>query len=362
MAGIYVHVPFCHAKCAYCDFYSIADRRRTEAYVEAVGKEYKARQSELGDYSVDTLYFGGGTPSILRDEEFGRLTAFFPKTEETTMEVNPEDVSVPRAAIWGRLGVNRISMGVQSLVDAELRSVGRRHSAEDALRAIGAIRNGGIGNISCDLIYGLPGQTADSWEYSLRRLLDTGIGHLSAYSLTFEEGTLLTRKRDQGMIKEAPEELTEEMYVSLCRIAKEYGFEHYEISNFALPGLCSRHNSSYWTGSPYLGLGPGAHSLDKDGIRRFVPPSVKDYIKDPESAATIDEETAADRVNDKIMVSLRTAKGLNLDDFHAQDRRLILKNCEEHLRLGNLQQLGTYLYIPESRWLISDMIIGDLFI
>ncbi|MDE6121249.1 MAG: coproporphyrinogen III oxidase family protein, partial [Muribaculaceae bacterium] len=191
MAGIYVHVPFCHAKCAYCDFYSLADTRRPGAFVEAVEREFQRRAGELGDSPVRTIYFGGGTPSILPGELFARLASFFPvaEAEEFTIEVNPEDVSPAAVGMWRNAGVNRVSIGIQSLVDTELRAVRRRHSAREAVRAIAMLRQGGISNISGDLIYGLPGQTPLSFKFSLDRLLETGISHLSAYNLGIEPGT-----------------------------------------------------------------------------------------------------------------------------------------------------------------------------
>lgn len=363
MAGIYVHVPFCHAKCAYCDFYSLANTRFMRAYTAAVIAEWNSRKGEIGGESVRTLYFGGGTPSILPPEDFQRIASLFPaeNLEEFTIEVNPEDVNPDRVLAWKAVGVNRVSMGVQSLVDEELKFVGRRHSSVEALEAIDCLRAGGICNISCDLIYGLPMQTLDSWALSLDTLLDKNIQHLSAYCLSYEPGTRLTMKRDRGEIMEADEELIADMYGMLCEKAAQKDFRHYEISNFALPGFHSRHNSSYWDSTPYLGLGPGAHSLGADGVRRYVPSDIKAYVAHPEEAAVVDEEDEIDRFNDLILISLRTARGLHVDAVPSEYYSGFMASAKTHMADGRLVVAGGYMRIPEELWLISDMVIRDLF-
>lgn len=364
MAGIYVHVPFCHSKCAYCDFYSQANIRTMPGYAAAVAREWNARRSELRHEPVRTIYFGGGTPSILPDADIAAIAALFPlgDVEEFTIEVNPEDVATERVTHWRLCGVNRVSMGVQSLIDSELQAVGRRHSADDALRAIDALLHGGISNISVDLIYGLPGQTLDSWKYSVDTLLATGIRHLSAYCLSYEQGTRLYKLREQGRLTEASDELIEQMYLYLCPAAAEAGFDHYEISNFALPGYASRHNSAYWNLTPYLGLGPGAHSLDAEGTRRLVPPSLKDYIATPENSAIIDKESATDRINDLIFISLRTAHGLDTQSLCEPYRSAVERAALPFIERGLLRNTGTRLTIPESRYLVADSIIRELLV
>ncbi len=362
MAGIYVHVPFCTVKCAYCDFYSVARPDMAERYLDAVGCEYDARRHELGEESVETLYFGGGTPSLLSPEQFGRLASYFDKSRvgEFTIEVNPDDVTAERVDAWIDAGVDRISIGVQSLCDEELRIVGRRHDARQALEAIALLREKGIGNISGDLIYGLPGQTLDSFRRSLDGLFEAGITHLSAYCLSYEEGTLLWRRLQEGRVVPADDELIINMYGALCDKARAAGFEHYEISNFALPSRRSRHNSSYWRGVPYLGLGPGAHSLGYDGIRRYVPSDIRAYINDPEHAAVADIEDDTDRANDRIMVSLRTVEGLDLSSFDASQRHEIVSAATSWIESGDLMPTDTGYAIREKSWLVSDAIIRDL--
>lgn len=363
---IYVHIPFCHCKCAYCDFYSTPDTRRMEAVVERIVEEYSLRADELGGGPSRTLYFGGGTPSILPPELFKRLAErlYRPgETEEFTIEVNPEDVTAEAVAYWRECGVNRVSMGIQSLRDAELRAVGRRHSAAEAIAAIHTLRDGGIDNLSCDLIYGLPEQSAETWRESVEGLLEERPEHISAYCLSYEEGTVLTRRLEQGRIEAASDELIEEMYSYLCARLREEGYEHYEISNFALPGRRSRHNSAYWTGVAYLGLGPGAHSLDFRGVRRFNPPDVRKYTdpSGPFPVAVVDEEDDTDRLNDKIITALRTAEGLQLEGaLSGPECEELMERASGFIRRGELIAKDGRLSIPEESWLRSDAILRKL--
>ncbi len=361
MAGIYVHVPFCHAKCAYCDFYSVAAVRHADAYVDAVIREYAMRHHELGDCKVSTLYFGGGTPSVLTAEQIRRLsdTLINPGIEEFTIEVNPEDVSEANAAAWRKAGINRVSMGVQSLVDAELRIINRRHTAADALKAVSILGEAGFSNISLDLIYGLPGQTAESFMKSVDGCVSSGITHLSAYILSYEPKTLLMRKLERGEVEEASGETIEEMYGLLCAYMSDAGYEHYEISNFALPGMRSRHNSAYWDLTPYLGLGPAAHSLGADGVRRYHEPDIKSYLIYPE-LVTVDAESDNERMNDLIMISLRRPEGLYLSALPVNKTEEVLEAAGAHLDNGNLIMADGCLRIPESRWLRTDSVVRDL--
>ena len=363
LAGmIYIHVPFCTVKCAYCDFYSVARPDMADAFVDAVAVEYAARKDELDGCRPSTLYIGGGTPSLLNPGCFRRLVEGVgnPSVEEFTVEVNPDDVDRQHIEAWLAAGVNRVSMGVQSLEDAELKAVGRRHDSRQALEAIALLQTCGITNISADLIYGLPGQTPESFGRSMHKLLASGITHLSAYCLSYEEGTRLWRWREQGRVMPADEDTLVDMYTLLCRETAVAGFEHYEISNFAKPGYRSRHNSGYWRGEPYLGLGPGAHSLDCRGIRRYVPSDLRTYLKSPAAAAVVDEEDDTDRSNDRIMVSLRTSSGLNLSQFTDGEKASIMKSACRYLSTGQLVATDDGIVIPEKYWLLSDAIIRDL--
>lgn len=364
MAGIYIHVPFCRSKCAYCDFYSLARPDLAAGYLAALGAEFRARRHELADLPVTTLYLGGGTPSMLDSEAIAAIAAMTGAQgmAEATIEVNPDDVTTDNAAAWRRVGFNRVSMGVQSLDDAMLRYMRRRHTAAEALAALATLRSAGFDNISADLIYGLPGQTADSFADSLSRLLDAGIEHLSAYILSYEPGTLMSRRLERGECAEADDDLIAEMYGTLCTIAAQRGFEHYEISNFALPGRRAMHNSAYWDRTPYLGLGPGAHSLDANGQRRFQRADIRAYIAGPLATLTDDPETPDEVLDDLIMVSLRRAEGLDLSLLNAADADALLLRAAPHLADGRLVRRGSMLAIPETQWLMADCVIRDLMV
>lgn len=362
MAGIYVHVPFCRAKCAYCDFYSVARADLTGDFTTAVAKEYRQRRHQIEGLKVDTIYFGGGTPSTLTPEVLETILRLFPQgASEITLEVNPEDVNPTSARQWRSAGFNRVSMGVQSLDDAELRAVRRRHSATGALKAIDILKNAGFDNISADLIFGLPGQTTETFTHSLKRLLQAGISHLSAYLLSYEPGTLLYRRLQQGEIAETDDTVIEEMYRRLCTTAKEFGFHHYEISNFAIPGRESQHNAAYWRFVPYLGLGPGAHSLGPDGRRRFNDPDIKRYLHDPSAVNQTEETDRISPLNEKIMLGLRTADGLDPAGFGPADRKVITAKAAPFVKNGELRISGGHILIPEEKWLMADAIIRELF-
>lgn len=360
MAGIYVHIPFCHAKCAYCDFFSTPKMSEwAECVTDGIIAEYEARRAEISDHSIETIYFGGGTPSCMPTHMLARICEVLPMTDaaEITIEVNPEDVNMKSAANWRSLGFNRVSMGVQSLDDKELVTVGRRHSAHEAIQALDFLHAAGFDNISCDLIYGLPGQTAQSWERSVSALIAGGITHMSAYCLSFEPGTRLSAMLSVGKIKEAPDDLIEEMYAALCQAMSDAGFEHYEISNFARTGMRSRHNSSYWHSVPYLGLGPAAHSCDGMGVRRAAPADIADWLR---HGAQIEEETDIDRINDTIITGLRTSDGLDLSRLPENVCAKIMRAAHPYILCGKLVRRACSLVIPEPYWLVSDAIMRDL--
>lgn len=361
MAGIYVHIPFCHAKCAYCDFYSLGNRKLADRFIAAATEEIHCRLGELGGEAVKTVYFGGGTPSSLSAEQLSAITDALPLSdvEEFTIEVNPEDVDRDNALAWRRSGINRVSMGVQSLNDSELKAVGRRHTASDALRAVETLKQAGFDNISLDLIYGLPGQDIASWERSVDGILECGAAHLSAYLLSYEPGTALTRRLERGLVEEASEDLATEMYELLCAKTAAAGMEHYEISNFAIPGRHSRHNSSYWDLTPYLGIGPGAHSLGADMVRRYHPADIKQYLANPQDIVA-ETETHREQLDDLLIISLRTRRGLDTGALAADDRAELLAKAAPSLASGMLRLDGNRLSIEPGNWLRADAIIRDL--
>lgn len=369
--GTYVHIPFCHSKCAYCDFYSLPRATDADALVDAIGRELEMRRDEIGESCHSTLYIGGGTPSILTAQQFARLTALLPKVAyggEFTIEVNPEDVSEEKVRAWVENGVNRVSMGVQSFNDTELIGVGRRHTSHETIKAYRLLRDGGIKNISLDLIYGLPGQSAESWRRNVELMMELKPEHLSAYLLSYEPGTRLYARLISGKVQEAEDELVEEMYQYLCTACRQHGYEHYEISNFALSGHRAVHNSSYWRFEPYLGLGPSAHSFDGQ-VRRVNGSNLKEYLKtitEGQPYYSIDEETDTDRLNDRIMVGLRTSDGLDLSVLTAEQRAALQERAKaipkDHLRwtTSDIDRGTERLVIPEEHFLVSDAIIRTL--
>ena len=269
MAGIYIHVPFCQSRCIYCDFYSTTLLAHREAYVETVCRELNHRLPELQGESATTIYFGGGTPSILGVDKLSRILGSLDNLEsinEITLEANPDDLTEEYIQELRTLPINRISLGVQSFHDRTLQFMGRRHTAQEAINAVRRLQHAGVTNISIDLIYGLPGETLDDWNCSLDQAILLGIKHISAYHLTYEEGTRLWHMQELGIVSPIDEEQSIRSFELLREKLLTAGYEHYEISNFALPGYYSRHNSSYWEGTKYIGVGPGAHSYD--GLNR----------------------------------------------------------------------------------------------
>ncbi len=364
MAGIYIHIPFCHSKCAYCDFFSRPNDNRHEELCRAIAKEWTLRHTEITSPPT-TIYIGGGTPSIVDPRFLAHIVNSIDLSHvmEFTIEVNPEDVTSERVKIWTSLGVNRISMGVQSFVDDELRAVGRRHSATKAIEAYNTLRQCGINNISLDLIYGLPQQTNDSWLSSLNRLFELKPEHFSAYALSIEPGTRIYAQVKSGKFTPTDDYTIIAMYDSLIQKAKDNGYEHYEISNFGLPGCHSKHNSSYWDSTPYIGLGPAAHSFD-GLVRRYNPNNITTYlssIDENKVAYAIDDENDTDRINDIIFTRLRTAKGLDIDELPDSCQNQVL-TAATHINPELLSINKRHLSIPEKSWLMSDAVIRDLMI
>ena len=374
MAGIYVHIPFCASRCAYCDFFSTLRLADTGTrYVEAVIAEAGLRRGELGGEGINTLYMGGGTPSQLPMPLLERLVrglrgAFdLSGLEEFTIEANPDDVTRAWCAALPALGVNRVSMGVQSFEDPILSAIGRRHTARQAVEAVENLREAGINNISIDLIYGLPGQTVASWTQTVRQAIDLQPQHISAYGLTYEEGTRLWWQRERGEVVEVPEEQCLAMYRILVDELQAAGYEHYEISNFALPGYHSRHNSSYWHDIPYLGLGAAAHSYD-GSVRRYNPANLQEYIDKITAGAPACEQeelTQWERYDERVMLGLRTADGVDADrlrqDFGDEAWQHFQREAARHITAGNLRQIGESRYVlTRDGIMLSDSIIRDL--
>ena len=345
--------------------------RQEEAarYVKAVCRDLELRAGYLADAPVSTVYFGGGTPSRLTPQQLGQIISAIDSVighknlQELTVECNPDDITPQFVTALRDLGVNRISMGVQTFNPELLSFLRRRHTAAQALDAVRICRESGISNISIDLMYGLPGQTLDMFRDDLRTAISTGVQHISSYCLSYEENTPLLALRDQGKLIPADDDLCSQMFTLMCDTLRDGGYEHYEISNFCRPGFHSRHNSSYWDGTPYLGLGAGSHSYDGRS-RQWSPSDLDAYMEGVENDSPvfeIEQLSDADLYNEKIMLGLRTARGIDLSALSQKDRLSLLESARKFLSDGSLSLDGDYLRIPESDMFVSDTIISSLF-
>jgi len=275
LAGIYVHIPFCVRKCLYCDFYSVEASGQLDAFLEALDREIALARDAFDPPIAETVFLGGGTPSLLAPHQADRLLAslraafHIAPDPEITLEANPGTVTRDSLRAYRTAGITRLSLGVQSFRDAELRQLGRIHSVADARRAVGDARAAGFENLGLDLIYAVPGQTLEAWEENIAAAIELAPEHISAYALTVERHTPLGRMVEAGTVRPAPTELEAAMLERTMDALEAHGYEHYEVSNYARPGFRCRHNLNYWTHRPYLGLGPSAHSFrpDADGRR-----------------------------------------------------------------------------------------------
>lgn len=377
--GIYIHVPVCRRKCAYCAFFSVGERKMPgwEPLVDSFLAELSVRAGELDGADEVTLYIGGGTPSLMPEAEFRRLAAGVAEIAgiasgrrrliEFTVEVNPDDVSPQMARCWSEAGADRISMGVQSLVDNELRRVGRRHTASQAIEAYGILRRY-FSNISLDLMFGLPEQTLES----LGRTLDGFVGmrpeHISAYSLMYEERTVLTGMRDAGMIEETPDDVNVAMFSMVGKSLSDAGYSRYEISNYSLPGMESKHNMAYWLDIPYIGIGPSAHSYDGGLYRSWNVADIDKYVGSVSQGV---RDCCAERLTDDekreemIMTGLRMTRGFDLALFRTRfgesGADKLLRRASGFIAGGALVVEGDRLRLTESGIMISDSVISDLF-
>ena len=370
MAGLYIHIPFCASRCVYCGFFSTTRLDQRQAYVEALGREMRLRDCSCnGKMRIETVYLGGGTPSQLSAEQLRQIFLYINNVydvsprAEITIECNPDDITVPFVATLSQLPVNRVSMGAQTFNDERLRFLHRRHRAEQVGEAVKRLRSVGIANISIDLMYGFPGETMLEWNADIDAALALGVEHLSAYALSYEEGTPLHTMLQQGRVEELDEELQRAMYYTLKDRLEAAGYEHYELSNFARPGCRSRHNSSYWNHTPYIGLGAGAHSFDGRhrqwnvaDIGQYVEAIGEDRV--PADSEVIDDVT---RYNETVMTALRTIDGIRLDMLSPSERAHCLTQAKKFLDCG-------WLCLPDDNTLrltrdglfVSDTIMSDL--
>lgn len=377
MAGLYIHIPFCASRCIYCGFYSTTLPQLQDRYVEAVCREMEFREER----SLSTIYLGGGTPSQLSAENLRKIFLYINKVYgtdfkeaedgsemEITMECNPDDITPEFCETLRTLPVNRISMGAQTFSDSRLRFLRRRHTADEVRTAVKLLRSIGIGNISVDLMFGFPDETLEEWKSDIRECLALNVEHISAYSLMYEEGTPLYKMLVEGKIKEIDEELSLQMYETLINMLTAAGFEHYEISNFSKPSFRSRHNSSYWHDTPYIGIGAAAHSFDTVS-RRWNVADIKTYIESIERGELPYEREVLDtdtRYNETVMTGLRTCEGVDikyiLDSFGPKYERHLLSNAQKNISLGNLIVEDNRLRLTRKGIYTSDGITAELFV
>ena len=365
MAGIYIHIPFCKSRCIYCGFYSTTSLQQRQRYVDAVCHEMVKRTT---DSAIGTIYLGGGTPSQLTlpqlHQLFDALYNIYNVDDdaEITIEMNPDDVTPEMTSGLSALPVNRVSMGAQTFDDQRLRFLNRRHNACQVSKAVSQLRQAGISNISIDLMYGFPDESIEAWNKDIDCALALDVEHLSAYCLMIEEGTELFELMNKEKKTKHDEETERQMYYTLIDRLTGAGFEHYEISNFARPGRRSRHNSSYWTDVPYIGLGAAAHSYDGQR-RQWNVSNLEQYIQGVEldtPCAGYEDIDPTTRFNDRIMLALRTCEGLELSALDNDDRRYVMRQADKYLRSRLLAIVDDRLALTRQGLFVSDMIMSDL--
>jgi len=372
MAGVYIHIPFCKSFCSYCDFYSITDNSEKEALVQSVIRESSLRSGYLEGEKVETIYFGGGTPSLLAPAQIQTIISAIrsdfvvAESSEITIEVNPDDVYEGFFREVASAGVNRISLGVQSWNNRRLKYLGRRHTAEQSSEVLEMAFKEGLVNVSADLIYGIPGMTTADLKSELLRTFEFPITHLSAYHLTVEDGTRLGKMKKEGRLIETDEDTSNAMFILLGAMCGEKGFIHYEISNFAKEGYISKHNSAYWKQVPYIGLGPSAHSFNRVS-RQWNVADVKKYIRSIAAGRVPCEREELERLtvfNEYIMTSLRTMWGIDLgyvENFFDKELHDYLVNLSgKYIRYGLMRREKNTLVLTDQGKMISDNIIAEL--
>lgn len=372
MAGIYIHIPFCAKRCLYCDFFSSTDMLFKTPYIQAIIREMELRKDYIDNEPIETIYFGGGTPSQLEKKDFEKIfdaiNRIFDTSQcqEITLEANPDDMTPEYVASLQKLPFNRISMGVQSFQEKDLRFLNRRHNREQAIRAVALCKEHGISNINIDLIYGLPGQTLDEWSLNLEEAILLDVPHISAYHLIYEERTALYKLLKEGGITPVDEELSVSLFSTLINRLTKAGYLHYEISNFARPGYISQHNSSYWLGKKYIGIGAAAHSYNGSN-RLWSVSSLPLYLKGIATETPnveIEELDENTQYNDFIITRLRTMWGIQLQKikelFGEEKWNYLKQQAEPYLQQDLLNLQNETLKLSKKGIFISDGIMSDL--
>jgi oxygen-independent coproporphyrinogen-3 oxidase len=374
MAGIYLHIPFCKKACHYCDFHFSTSPQYKDQMLKALGQEIDFRKNYLAGETIETIYFGGGTPSLLSADELqiliGAITDLFEvsPTAEITLEANPDDLNPQKVREFRQTPINRFSIGIQSFFEEDLKWMNRAHSAREAQSSIKRVQDAGFENITADLIYGFPLLSKPKWEHNIQQLIELHIPHISSYSMTVEPATALSSFIKKGEQKPMDEGQSTAQFLILMEQLIEAGFEHYEISNFAKPGLYSKHNSNYWEGVPYLGIGPSAHSFNGESRQWNISNNSKyiDQIQLKKIPAEMEVLSTENRINEYIMTSLRTSKGMNLqritEQFGSDYSNEIRDGLEPFIDKNWINLMNQIVTLTTDGKLFADRIASELFI
>jgi oxygen-independent coproporphyrinogen-3 oxidase len=373
VAGIYIHIPFCKQACNYCDFHFATTLRQKDPMIQALIKELELRANELSNEYVETIYFGGGTPSILPIEDLATILSTVHRlfhvvqTPELTLEANPDDISITQLQAWKSLGVNRLSIGIQSFHEEDLRWMNRAHNTDEALQCVQLANQAGITDISIDLIYGLPNSSFEKWNENLQKALALNVPHISAYGLTIEPQTNFGYLHKVGKLKEITDDDANEQFDLLVETLTKHGYEHYEISNFALPNRYSKHNTSYWQGKKYLGIGPSAHSFNGHS-RSWNSANNRKYtttILNGKLPTITEELSSFDKYNDFILTQLRTKWGVNLNQikikFGADFEKFFTTEVQSIIQEGWISENNGLFRLTKSGKKLADHVCMRLF-
>ncbi len=372
MAGIYIHIPYCVQACHYCDFHFSTNRKNQAELVDWMLKEIELRKNYLSTTQLDTVYFGGGTPSVLERDELAKILDFIRTnfvlvdSAELTMEVNPDDITEEKLLDYKTLGINRLSIGIQTFDDAQLVFLNRAHTAAHAIQSVKEAKAVGFSNISIDLIYGIPSPNHTIWEKDLDIVLSLDVQHISSYCLTIEPKTVFGHRLAKKEMEAENEVYNADQFEILIDKLQEHNFEQYEVSNFSKAGYCSQHNSNYWHGEHYLGIGPGAHSYDGNS-RQYNVSNNTLYIqslKKNELPVTIEQLDSKTQANEYIMTKLRTKWGIDYKEIEKKynlSTEKLQKIIKKHEKMGNLKCTNSLVILTKKGLFIADKITEDLF-
>jgi len=374
MAGLYIHIPFCRDACTYCDFHFSISLKHFGPMLDAIEKEIKQEKEFLEGEELATIYLGGGTPSMLKPKELDRLFNTIKgnfsvnQEAEITLEANPDDLTPGYLTSLRQIGINRLSIGIQSFFDEDLEMMNRRHKSHQSKSCLEQAHKAGFNNINMDLIYGLPGMSNKKWKKNLDTAMNFEPAHVSAYHLGYESGTVLDYRRRKGKVQQVDEDISIEHFKILVECMEKNGYLHYEISNFALPGLISRHNTGYWKGKKYLGVGPSAHSFN-GRTRRWNMSKNSSYMKGMDKGTDVYEEEILDnktRLHDYLVTSLRTMWGTDMDyirkEWGIEYHEHIYNHSAPYIKRGKIRDANGKLFLTRDGMLIADHIIQEIFI